>query len=341
MGVSNAAPESARHVSVPVDRQQAVGTAWLLSAALHTGLLVTLALCVNPAGREPEVEPSRTAGIAIVQRTASQMTYFSEGEQEAHAPAVADAALESGSRPTSLTEWPIEPAISLPATGDVTADIGAHPNFPADGFMRGNSSGRQAGGVGTVPGGQARTSVFGAQGAGTKFVYVFDRSASMHDYQGRPLAAAKAQLLASLNDLDRVHQFQIVFYNERPTVFNPDHPRPPSILFASDEHKRLARLFVEGIHPAGGTHHMEALRLAVGMRPDVIFFLTDAGEPQLTGNELSDLRRRNRRDSIIHTIEFGVGPVRDGENFLKRLARDNGGQHVYVDISQLPSAAGS
>ena len=42
------------------------------------------------------------------------------------------------------------------------------------------------------------TSVFGSRGIGTKFVYVFDRSNSMNDFEGRPLAGAKRELLASL-----------------------------------------------------------------------------------------------------------------------------------------------
>jgi hypothetical protein len=72
------------------------------------------------------------------------------------------------------------------------------------------------------------------------------------------------------------------------------------------------------------------------MGPDVIFFLTDAGEPQLTARELADLRRKNRAESIINTIEFGAGPFQGGENFLMRLAQQNRGQHVYVDVTSLP-----
>ena len=39
---------------------------------------------------------------------------------------------------------------------------------------------------------------------------------------------------------------------------------------------------------------------------------------------------------MINTIEFGYGPATESDNFLIRLARQNHGQHVYVDISQLP-----
>ena len=40
----------------------------------------------------------------------------------------------------------------------------------------------------------------------------------------------------------------------------------------------------------------------------------------------------------INTIEFGAGLSQGGDNFLKKLARQNGGHHVYVDITKLPKA---
>ena len=175
------------------------------------------------------------------------------------------------------------------------------------------------------------------EGTGNKLVYVFDRSASTDGYQGRPLAAAKRELIASLDDLQDIHQFQIVFYNERPTVFNPAYPQPPKMLFGDSPTKRLAKNFVRGIVSAGSTRHLDALKLALGMRPDVIFFLTDAGEPQLSANQVDEVRQRNLRvGAQINTIEFGAGPNPGGRNFLVRLADENGGQYVYVDVTRLP-----
>ena len=74
----------------------------------------------------------------------------------------------------------------------------------ASGFTSGSGTGRGSGsgsGRGAGDGNYARTSIFGAEGTGNKLVYVFDRSASTDGYQGRPLAAAKRELIASLDDL--------------------------------------------------------------------------------------------------------------------------------------------
>jgi hypothetical protein len=305
--------------------------AWLLSVGFHTVLLVAFGLFAGPAQTAPSVEQDRTAGIALVQRTETETTYFSEVDSDAMSDALTASEVDSTSPPSPLAESSIAPAIQLPSSHALSNSAGLGQVLPgAIGFTTGSS------GTKSVPGGQARTQVFGAQGTGTKFVYVFDRSASMSGFQGRPMVAARTQLLASLKDLDSVHQFQILFYNEKPLVFNPDHPRRPQILFASDVNKTLAKSFIEGVVPAGGTSHLDALKLAIGMKPDVIFFLTDAAEPQLTPSELATIRRRNSGQATIHSIEFGSGPFLGGDNFLMKLARQNSGKHIYVDVTKLP-----
>jgi uncharacterized protein with von Willebrand factor type A (vWA) domain len=182
----------------------------------------------------------------------------------------------------------------------------------------------------SVAGGRARVSVYGVQGEGRKFVYVFDRSVSM---AGEPLRSAKAQLIASLESLESTHQFQIVFFNHNYRVFDLSggQNRTP---FASDRTKQLAAQFVGGMTADGGTDRFTALMLAVGMRPDVLFFLTDADDPMSQG-ELDRVRRKNKGTAAIQTIEFGFGPSPGGDNFLVRLARQNGGGYTYVDTSKL------
>jgi hypothetical protein len=69
----------------------------------------------------------------------------------------------------------------------------------------------------------------------------------------------------------------------------------------------------------------------------VIFFLTDADEPRMTTQQLAHIARSNH-GTTINAIEFGFGKQNETDNFLVRLARQNGGQHVYVDVSQLPVA---
>jgi hypothetical protein len=185
-------------------------------------------------------------------------------------------------------------------------------------------------------GGYARTGVFGIVGEGHKFVYVFDRSGSMGAHGGAPLSAAKAELIGSLQNLGQTHQFQIIFYNEEPRVFSPTGVQG-RLVFGTDQNKYLAQKFVGSITADGATRHEEALEMALRMAPDVIFFLTDADDPCLTSQQLAHISHANNGTSI-NAIEFGYGAQSDPDNFLVKLARQNGGKHVYVDASRLPAA---
>ena len=79
-------------------------------------------------------------------------------------------------------------------------------------------------------------------------------------------------------------------------------------MYGTDRDRSLATDFIRSVVADGGTRHIDALLLALQMRPDVIFFLTDADEPQLTAIELAQIRRRNESvGASINTIEFGAG----------------------------------
>jgi hypothetical protein len=181
-------------------------------------------------------------------------------------------------------------------------------------------------------GDKGRTTLFGLVGEGYKFVYVIDRSGSMGGQGQGALRLAKGELIRSFKQLDSVHQFQIVFYNERPVVFNPTGT-PGRLAFATDDNKQRATRFLDTIVADGGTDHELALRVAIRLHPDVIFFLTDADDPKLTATQLAKIRHL-AAGIIIHAVEFGSGAKPAGKSFLAELAGQNGGKHVYVDVSK-------
>lgn len=197
---------------------------------------------------------------------------------------------------------------------------------PAGGGGQGGSRGGQGG---TGHGGG--TSFFGHQANGTRFVYVLDASGSMFDYNA--ISVAKAELLASLEQLEPTQQFAIIFYNDRV------HPlRTPEgkegLFWGTDTNRTFASQFIRGVRPDGGTRHLDALLMALGYGPEVIFFLTDAGEPVLYPGDLDKIKKRNNGRSRIFTIEFGKGANLRADNFLKKLARENGGSHAYRDVQE-------
>ncbi len=180
--------------------------------------------------------------------------------------------------------------------------------------------------------GKAQVKMFGLVGEGYKFVYVLDRSGSMGGAGNLALRAVRQELAQSLQTLDSVHQFQIIFYNERPVLFNPTGIAG-KLAFATDQTKRRAIRFVETITADGGTRHDDALKMAIRLRPDVIFWLTDGDKPRLTDAGIEAISQK-AAGITIHAIEFGMGPQPEAKSFLAKVAAQNGGKFAYVDLAK-------
>jgi hypothetical protein len=317
---------------------------WLLSLVLHLLTLITLGVGLHL----PVKQGGGVSLLASLDTGASAAAKF-DGDREG--PPVTIAAGSQASSNTaapaasSLQQLlasgpPIDPTQVLP-TG--TAPVGANTlegsGVGSAAAGRTGSGSRTGGGEGGGFGqGRAKTSIFGVPGEGYKFVYVFDRSGSTGGPPGRDtLTAAKAQLVASIQGLEKTHQFQIIFYNEKPLVFNPTG-LPGRMVFATEQNKEMARRFILSVTSDGGTQHEEALTLAMRMQPDVIFFLTDADEPKLSAYQLEKIHRL-ARGITINAIEFGFGPQPEADNFMVRIAKQNFGQYGYVDVTKLFNTA--
>lgn len=305
--------------------------AWALSAALHFALVIVAALVIQPTRRGIETDqPDRFVGIALVKNNPEKTEYLTEDDAEPSSRSAQANSSELKNALPQLNQLDERLPGFLPSdddAGDIGAELGDQL-VGADGFLDGIAKGPKKGG-GT---GQTTTQVFGIQGAGTRFVYVFDRSGSMVGFGGRPLVAAKQELLASLDSLGPNQQFQIIFYNDRPRAFTPKGGRP-KLLYATDKNKKRAADFIRGIPGGGATRHLPALKMAVDFGPDVVFFLTDAAEPIITDQDLKVIDRWNRNAAAIHSIEFGPQAAPAADNFLKRLARNNGGSYVYKNVT--------
>ena len=177
------------------------------------------------------------------------------------------------------------------------------------------------------PGQSAR--FFGLEARGRRVVYVCDRSASMGEPDGQPLAAAKRELVRSLDELVDSQQFGIVFYNERTRVFAPNGGvvRP---VFAAAESRRQAQAFIADVPAAGGTRHAEAIATALRIGADVVFVLTDGdAEHDLTAGELRSLSRAAGGTRIM-VLQFGDGATGRSPR-LAELAAETGGTYAVVD----------
>lgn len=305
---------------------------WGLSVLFHVSLIVILGVtwraATKPAGDAPEI--LRTVELVAKRDTPEGPVYVDKAATEAKA--AAEAANPSPVNTKQLfggggMQSPVDLNPSLPKASEIAGlGLGSGPPVPGGASLLDGTAARSS-----ASGGRARTKVYGLKGEGNRFVYVFDRSGSMGGSGNKALNSAKKELLQSIADLGDAHQFQIIFYNEQPTIMRFDDL--PNLMFANAENKARARLFVAGISADGATAHEPAIYLALQLNPDVIFFLTDADQPELSPAALAKIQQRNHGSCVINTIEFGLGPKIRKENFLDRLAAQNGGGSVYVDIN--------
>ncbi len=328
---------------------------WGLSVGLHAVLIVLLGLIYQSAPvHSSPAENIRP--VEIVLRDAQAVGAPRFADSAAGGAAAPQASIASTAPHTVFRPPAIDLSGALPggAEGEGAASIaggsGASPEAMAGaGLFRG--TGNLIGGAarGKLPGDPlpvsddpaapagrpgptgppAEISLFGRKAQGHRFVFVVDRSNSMGRGLHYILEAAKTQLNTALGQLQENHEFQIVFYNDRPSQF-----RPGAMLPANDANKKAAREFVTRMTAAGSTQHDLAMYAAVKLRPQVIFLLTDAHPPQLSKLEMDIIKKNNDGTFVIHTIEFGVGKPFEEDNFLKRLAAENGGEYRYIDVTQ-------
>jgi len=341
MATDTASNATAADDWIATDHTRLVLPSWVLSALFHGTVLALLVLLSQSKGCQPGYpgeggESFRQVGVFLTSGETEDEPPPSE-ETETSEPAATAVATQAEFAESPLLDGPpVE--LDLPArNSQPVLGLGAPPSVsvggsPANALATGALTGPPPS-TGTALGGA--TSLFGITDAGRRFVYVLDRSGSMSDFGA--IRVAKAELMSSLERLDATQQFQVIFYSNSPLLLDPRNAR--SELFRGiDTHRLEVRRQVEAIQPDGGTRHLDALKRAMKLDPDVIFFLTDAAQPELTSRELADVKQRNNGGARIHCIEFGKGPslqsARGAKNFLQKLADQNAGQYQYRDVTR-------
>jgi len=316
---------------------------------------ISVALIHRITHREPAAENADSATTTTTTQSGNQSTTQpdqSPGGSGDASDVSATAATASRSMPPGFTppinldgvlaEWLAapEPGTNAAVTiggglgrgglGDLGNDFGDGQSAKA------GDRGLQAAGGGA----SSAASLFGVTGIGSRIVYVIDRSDSMNGDGGRPLLAAKNELIRSLDALKQSQFFQFVLYNEEPRPYRGADSADNAVQMIQAEKPAIqrAQAYIESIAAFGGTNHADALRIALRMRPDVIFFLTDGLLPSLSDRELSDIARIADSDgTTIHGIEFGTQPTPDPSSFVPRLAAASRGQYRYFDVTRFSS----
>ncbi len=308
----------------------------LASLAVHAAILLVAAVGLRScagSGQRGEAD-TRWRTVGLVTRTSDSP---SEATETPAAPATETAAAPTPELSSAELTASNEPPVALPAAPghDLPKTLGpgsAAPTFGSPASAELSPTGPVGSAPASPPGlARGETSFLGVKDKGQSFVYLIDTSGSMGN--GGKLAVAKAELMASLEALDIEQKFQVIFYNEQPHALRLPGTRPADFYDASSLNRTLARREIAVVQADMGTRHLPALLAAIALKPDVIFFLTDAAD--VTAPDLEAARRANAGRSRIHCIEFGSGPKLGRESPLERVAASNGGVYQYRNVDRL------
>ncbi len=336
--------------------------AWALSAGLHALVFALLPLILeapDPAGLEPVDRPvSIVLTRAEPDSTAAASARAESSEPSSSAAPAPWPSTEAAERVEEPT--PAALAAALPTLDAQIAALSATPQLPqlddlavpAGPALETNSplqvAGRARVPIGLDPSGilaaeAARRAAEGARGPvtqvqlfggapsqGRSFVFVIDRSKSMGGQGLGALAAAESELLRAVRPLTNRHQFQVIAYHHQCVFLQQKR----ALLACTDENKAAITGFLSGLAAFGATDHRLGLMAALQLEPDVIYLLTDGGDPALNAGEIAQLAKLAGGRTSIHCIHFGRGPLQDEEHFLRRLASSLEGEYGYVDMGQ-------
>lgn len=268
----------------PTQRQTATAVlAWLVIALFNLAAAEAWALA-SPQDSPPPAEEKKTDGAPPPKPEPSKKTRKNRDEDD---------------EPRMLTKKEAEarkrsPFLRPPGASDDDYDVeDARDRPPWDG-----------------------TSFFGVEARGRFFVYVIDQSGSMIDDDR--LTRATIELRRSVFALQSPQRFEVIAYNDDATTM-PGGPIPRP---ADQRHKGMLRSWLRMIEPDGGTSPREAVLLALALRPDAVFLLSDGDIPE---GVVEVIAKANTRRLPIHCVDMADGLAGDD---LKHIAAQSGGRYV-------------
>lgn len=311
-----------------------LGVPLIISLALHTGLLTVLAMNFGRLASRAAPVDEYEARIRPTDPAEEQGFQWPTA-----APVVqpTDTALDWPDNLSMLRALP-EPTIQDQPTGDGW-DLGGFGvgELGRSGVIGTGSGAGEGGGGGFGAGFGSRPGVGAAEvwrvrASGTRFVYVVDYSGSILVAQDE----LKHELKRSIGELAPGMSFNVVLFQGRRDKAVTDS-FAPALQPANPENKKSFFEWLDRKAPEGGTEPLPALRRALQMQPDAIFFFSDG---YFDDNVVTEMARQNRGGRVqIHCLVFdeimlqdtsGMPRQTDGSRRLQRIAEQNRGKAKIV-----------
>ena len=187
--------------------------------------------------------------------------------------------------------------------------------------------------------GGIRATMYGTGGNARKLAYIIDASGSLID----TLPFVIEELKRSISALSEKQSFTVIFFQGESAIEVP----PVGLNPADAEHKQQVVRWVDmdsgHIIPAGQSNPVEALRVALKYKPQLIFLLSDniTGQGQYELNQrrlLDEITKANSANTKINTIQFlypdplakiGLKPT------MQQISDSTGGIYKFIDGREL------
>jgi hypothetical protein len=214
---------------------------------------------------------------------------------------------------------------SLASMGGGTGPHG--PNSGGDGLLA--VWGNQGGGAIGVQGG-----IFGkGRGNARLIVFLCDATGSMIN----KMPTLKDELNKAVVGLKPNQSFDIIFYQGEKI-----EPMAPAMIAATPENKRKAGTYLEGVTATDTTEPVAPLIAALKLKPQLLYFLTDAADFPDVPALLGAIKKYNSENKTkINTILFVENKAErernaDSEGLMKQIATDSGGLFRWVQMDEIP-----
>jgi len=299
--------------------------AWIVSAVVHAILVVVLAMMTyevapDDAQRAPIVTDLAEEDLAQIEETLEIETAVPKVKElnvdplSAPLPQMGD--FSEQENPLSAPETPLNDASTI-EVGQVSA---------AEKFFgqRGAAMTRAK-----LPEGEAQ--FFGVKAGGRKFVFVVDGSKSMKGQN--KWEHCKRELLYAVSRLGpRKYFYVVLFADKEYPMFGEGNIAPRPLLATPHNIERL-RIWLYNFELVLKTKPYTSMKMALDMRPDAIYLLSDG---MFRDQTEKFLKKNNRIDdplvdsnyvAVVHTIGFFDNR---GQPLLQKLANENGGVYRFV-----------
>ena len=298
-------------------------SSWMISAMVHMILVIVLGLLSVGLGDETGAPIILSASADVDNEEIEEAMDDFESDFEVE---------EAEALPVQNQE------MGIAAIGDMAAeapvnDMGTVAALDAANPMTdlGTLFGAEGQGFADAGAGMGGATFFGVKTGGRRFIFIVDGSKSMN---ANGWEFCKRELVYTVRRMKPEQYFYVFLFADKPYgMFGPSDAEAQMIKATPENMQRLERWLVN-FDLVLGTRPKTSMELAMAMRPDAIYFLTDG---QLGDDTAAYLKRENKVEDLyegmkpktpVHTFAFFSDA---GAETLKKIADENGGIFKYVE----------